>query len=143
MYDVLDSELLFSTEHRGQSIFDVSFRYLFPFNFTIFFFKTLNDRCRDKLFREIAGKQKIKCHILKVLVLHIGHIWRKGPFNNYVVMRGERGSKNVCFCPRSSCPRSYWMPPNVSLLFSIWPNLEARAEILAIHGYIFGKLKTT
>ena len=85
MYDVLDLELLFSTQQRGQSIFDVLFRYLYPFNFMIFF-KTFNDRYMDKLFREIAGKQKIKCDIQKVLVLLIGHIWRKEP--SFVYLKG-------------------------------------------------------
>ena len=89
MYDVLDLELLFSTQQRGQSIFDVLFRYLYPFNFMIFF-KTFNDRYMDKLFREIAGKQKIKCDIQKVLVLLIGHNETKGAV--FCVSQGPLGT---------------------------------------------------
>ena len=56
-----------------------------------------------------------------LLILLLIYMKSKGPFNNYVAkMSGGRGSKNVCFCPRSGyqemaifCPwRSCWMLPN-------------------------------
>ena len=106
-----------------------------------FFFKTFNDRYRDKLFREIAGKQKIKCDIPKVLVLHIGHTYdvrsrllcisRAFRYLTAIV-RHAANAANAIFYPRCTwllfchlsilniLDRSFWYRAFSSLLFFLF-----------------------